>query len=216
MVGVAGRWSCYDVRFSLARDSHGGDELLTEGATGRLMTAYIALLRGINVGGHRQVAMAGLRELCTQVGLADVRSLLQSGNLVFRSDGRTGAQLERLLEVEAAKRLLLETQFFVRSAAEWNAIVRRNPFPHDADRDPAHLLVMLLKEPPRRNEVKALQAAISGREVVRADGRQAYVVYPDGIGRSRLTHALIEQTLGTAATGRNWNTVLKLDALVRA
>ncbi len=179
------------------------------------MTSYIALLKGINVGGHKQVAMADLRELLTDLGLADVRSLLVSGNLAFRSDHRTAAQLERLLEVEVARHLSLETQFFVRSAAEWSAIVRRNPFPRQAERDPAHLVLMLLKAPPGRDAVKALQAAIVSREVVRADGRQAYVVYPDGIGRSPLTHSLIEETLGTAATGRNWNTALKLDALAR-
>jgi uncharacterized protein (DUF1697 family) len=72
---------------------------------------------------------------------------------------------------------------------------------------------MLLKEAPSRASVKALQSAIKGREVVRAKGRHAYVVYPDGVGASRLTSALVERTLRTRSTGRNWNTVLKLAAL---
>jgi uncharacterized protein (DUF1697 family) len=72
---------------------------------------------------------------------------------------------------------------------------------------------MFLKEAPSREDVIALQTAIKGREVVRAEGRHAYIVYPDGVGRSRLTNALIERKLGTRGTGRNWNTVLKLGAL---
>jgi uncharacterized protein (DUF1697 family) len=179
------------------------------------VTVYIALLRAINVGGRKQVAMADLRDFLTQLGFRDGRSLLQSGNLVFRSDTRSGAALERRLETESAKRLSLETDFFVRSAAEWQTIVAGNPFPEEAERDPGHLVVMCLKDPPGARDVKALQDAIPGREAVRADGRTAYVVYPDGIGRSRLTTALLEKKLGTRGTGRNWNTVLKLAALTQ-
>ena len=174
---------------------------------------HIALLRGINVGGHKQVSMADLRDLLTRLGLADVRSLLQSGNLVFGATGRTAGQLERLLETEAAKRLALETDFFVRTAKEWNDVVARNPFRKEAARDPGHLIVMFLKDPPSVRGVTALQAAITGREVVRAGGKHLYIVYPDGAGRSRLTNAVIDKQLGTRGTGRNWNTVLKLDAL---
>ena len=179
------------------------------------MTIHLALLRGINVGGHKQVAMADLRALLTQLGLADARSLLQSGNLVFRSEARTGPQLERLLEAEAEKRLALQTDFFVRSAEQWKAVVAHNPFREEAERDPGHLIVLSLKDAPGLKDVKALQAAITGPEVVRAEGRHAYIVYPSGVGRSRLTNALIEKTLGTRATGRNWNTVLKIAALTK-
>ena len=180
------------------------------------MTTWIALLRGINVGGHKMVGMADLRELLTELGFLDARSLLQSGNLVFRSDGQKSAQLERLLEAETEKRLGVQSDFFVRTADEWRALVARNPFRKEAKGDPAHLLVMLLKDAPDAKNVKALQAAITGREIVRADGRQAYIVYPDGVGRSRLTNALIERKLGTRGTARNWNTVLKVADLLSA
>jgi len=174
------------------------------------MTAYLALLRGINVGGHRQVAMADLRALVAGLGFTDARTLLQSGNLIFRSDHRTTARLELLLEAETERRLGLETAYFVRSARDWDGVVARNPFRAEAARDPARLAVMFLKEVPAARNVAALRAAITGREVVRAAGRHLYIVYPDGMGRSRLTHALIEKLLGTRATGRNWNTVRKL------
>lgn len=177
------------------------------------MTVHVALLRAINLGSHNKVAMADLRGFFAQLGLADPRSLLLSGNVVFRSDRRTGDGLEKLLEAEAARRLDLRTEFFVRSAREWRDIVAGNPFPQEAKRDPSHLVVLFLRDTPDRARVRELQAAIAGREVIRTEGRHAYVVYPDGIGSSRLTHAVIEKRLGTRGTGRNWNTVLKLEAL---
>jgi len=180
------------------------------------MTIHIGLLRAVNLPGHNKIGMADLRELLAALGMRDVRSLLQSGNVVFRSDGHNAAQLERVLERAAAKRLGLETDFFVRTASDWKTVLAGNPFPEEAERDPSHLLVMFLKDAPDREHVTALQEAITGREVVRAKGRHAYVVYPDGIGRSRLTSALIEKKLTTRGTGRNWNTVVKLGALAGA
>ena len=179
------------------------------------MTTYVALLRGINVGGHNKVAMADLRDLLTHLGFTRPRSLLQSGNLVFGSRSRNTQDLERLLEAETARRLHLGADFFVRTAEEWRGVIARNPFPKEAERDPGHFVVQFLKNAPSAANVKDLQAAITGREVVHIHGREAYFVYPDGVGRSRLTNVLVERKLATRATGRNWNTVLKLGALVR-
>jgi uncharacterized protein (DUF1697 family) len=177
------------------------------------MTTWIALLRAVNVGGHNRVAMADLGALLADLGCTNPRSLLQSGNLVFGSSGRAGQSLEARLEAGARERLQLDTEFLVRTAAEWDALVAGNPFPAEAKNDPGHLLVMCLKGSPARSAVTALERAIPGRERVRVSGREAYLVYPDGVGRSRLTAALIERHLGTTGTARNWNTVLKLQAL---
>jgi uncharacterized protein (DUF1697 family) len=174
---------------------------------------HIALLRAINLAGRAQVSMSDLRELFTALGFGDVRTILQSGNVVFRSSARSAAQLERRLETETAKHLHVQTDFFVRSADEWRGILADNPFREEAVRDPGHLTVALLKKAPSGKDVDALQAAITGREIVRRGGRHAYIIYPDGIGRSRLTSALIEKMLGTRGTARNWNTVVKLGAL---
>jgi uncharacterized protein (DUF1697 family) len=178
------------------------------------MTTYVALLRAVNITGHRLVAMAHLRALLSQLGFADPRSLLQSGNLMFQAGARSSAHLERLLETETEKRLGLETEFFIRSGAEWKALVAHNPFREAARRDPAHLAVQFLKDAPPARSVAALRSAITGHEIVRTRGKELYAVYPDGFGRSRLTNALIERRLGTRATGRNWNTVLRLAAAV--
>ena len=111
------------------------------------MTSYIALLRGVNVGGNKPVAMAELRDLLTRLDCADARTLLQSGNAVFRSAERSAAALEERLEAAALRELGLRTTFFVRDAAEWAEIIAGNPFHEEAARDPSHLLVMLFKDP---------------------------------------------------------------------
>jgi uncharacterized protein (DUF1697 family) len=180
------------------------------------MTTYVALLRGINVGGHKMVAMADLRDLLSRLGFADPRSLLQSGNLVFGCRGRSAQALERLLAAETVRRLALDADFFVRTADEWRGVIARNPFPKEAERDPSRFAVQFLKDAPSAANIRDLQAAITGREVVRFLGREGYFVYPDGMGKSRLTGTLVERKLATRATGRNWNTVLKLGALVQA
>jgi uncharacterized protein (DUF1697 family) len=177
------------------------------------VSTYIALLRAINLAGKNRVDMAGLRELCAGLGLEDARTLLQSGNLVFTAKGAS-ASLERALEAEVKKRIGLDTDVFVRTAKEWEAIMAGNPYPGQAERDPGHLVVVFLKDAPGRSRAAALADAIPGREVARVDGRHAYIHYPDGIGRSKLTMALIEKKLGTRGTGRNWNTVRKLGAML--
>jgi uncharacterized protein (DUF1697 family) len=174
---------------------------------------YAALLRGINVGGAKKVSMSDLRDVALGLGLENPRTLLQSGNLVF--DARwSAANLEKKLETATSSRFDLETQYFLRSAPEWLSVVKQNPFPDEAERDPGHLVVVFLRDAPPRPAEKALQAAIVGREIARVVGHEAYVYYRDGIGTSKLTLPRIEKALGTSGTGRNWNTTLKIGALM--
>jgi uncharacterized protein (DUF1697 family) len=177
------------------------------------MSVHIALLRAVNVGGRNPIIMSKLRDLLTELGFVGVRSLLQSGNLVFRGHARTGLEIESLLEKEVAKRLDLQTDFLVRTGEEWKRIITDNPFQDQAKGNPTQLVVMFLKRPPSAEKVAALQSAIAGPEIVRIDGEQAYIVYPAGIGRSRITNTFMEKKFGTRGTARNWNTVLKLAVL---
>jgi uncharacterized protein (DUF1697 family) len=177
------------------------------------MTTYITVLRAINLGAHNRVAMADLRAMLAKLKLEDPKTLLLSGNAVFKSRSASSAALARQLEAASTKHLKVTTDYFVRSAAEWQAIIKGNPFPDEAKTDPGHLLMMCLRDAPSPAAVEALQEKIKGREVVRARGTHAYFVYPDGIGRSKLTIAVIEKALGTRGTARNWNTVLKLGEL---
>jgi uncharacterized protein (DUF1697 family) len=177
------------------------------------MTAHIALLRAVNLPGHNKVAMAELRTCLEQQGFTAVRTLLQSGNAVFGGGRRRGAALERQLEETARAALGVDTTFVVRTREEWDALVAANPFPREAVDDPGHLLLFCLKDAPPADAEARLRAAVKGRERVRVNGRQAYLVYPDGVGESKLTNTVLERWLGSRGTGRNWNTVLKLQAL---
>jgi uncharacterized protein (DUF1697 family) len=175
---------------------------------------YVALVRGINVGGHRMVPMSDLRQVAAGIGLEHPRTLLQTGNLVFASGRRSTIALEKLLEEGARERLDLRTDFMVRSTNEWEAIVRANPFKEAAEQDPGRLVVMFLKAPVRKGAVQELGRINPGPEIIRASERELYIVFPDGQGRSRLPVLMTEARLGTRATARNWNTVLKLLAAV--
>ena len=177
------------------------------------MTPQIALLRAVNVGGVK-VSMADLKTLLIDFGFEGVRTLLNSGNAVFRSEGTNGADLEEALETEFAKRAGRLTEFFVRTAEEWKSIIDRNPMTDQARGDPGHLLLVILKRAPSNQEIESVRGAIVGPEIVQADGKQAYIYYPAGVGQSKLTAKLIEKYLGSPGTGRNWNTVLKLAAMV--
>lgn len=177
------------------------------------MTAAIALLRAVNVGGNNKLAMADLRKLGETLGFENVRTLLQSGNLVFTTEAAADAALEKALESAARETLGLDTDFIVRTAFEWAAMIEANPFADAAKRDPGHLVVVALKAEPNPASVDALRSTITGPERIEAIGKTLFATYPDGIGRSKLTMPLIEKKLGTRGTGRNWNTVLKLAAL---
>ena len=176
----------------------------------------IALFRAVNVGG-RMVRMADLKDVLLELGLEDPQTLLQSGNAVFGVDASAARGTPAALEARIERALLAKTGIqsdtFVRTAAEWDAAVAANPF-DEQHSDPGHMILTTLGAEPSAAAVTALRASIKGPEVIHAHGRALYVVYPDGMGQSKLTNVVIERTLDTRGTARNWNTVLKLQALV--
>jgi len=173
----------------------------------------VALLRAVNVGGTGKLSMAALKALAEDIGLADPATLLQSGNLVFGAQGKTPAALETLLEKEILKRLSVQTDVMVRTATQLEAALERNPFPREAKNDPGRVHVHFLKSPVKAAEVASLTRAIKGRESVGGTGSEIFIHFPDGVGTSKLTGAVIERHLGARGTSRNWNTVTKLAAL---
>ena len=174
---------------------------------------YIALLRAINLAGLNRVPMAKLRAMLEALGMKNVTTLLQSGNVVFSTNKATTESLEKKLEAASAKTFGFATDYFVRTDKEWQKVIDGNPFPREAAADPGRLIVLFLKGPLKPASDKALQDKIPGREVIKVDrvgDRHAYIYYPDGQGRSKLTAAMLEKYLGSRGTARNWNTVLKL------
>jgi uncharacterized protein (DUF1697 family) len=176
---------------------------------------FVALLRAVNLAGRNAVSMAALRSIAEEAGFQSVKTLLQSGNLVFRAPETSPPELETTLERRLKAGLGLTTDIMVRSGPELHAIVAANPFPDAARDDPGHLVVNFLKQSPPEEAVQALREANKGPEIIHARGRELYIVYPEGIGRSKLTGALMDSKLKTRGTGRNWNTVLKLADMAR-
>lgn len=180
------------------------------------MTLHVALFRGINVGGRNVLPRAALRSLLRDLGFENPRSVRQSGNLVFGADAKhTPIAIEQQIEAAVQERFGTAGTLVVRTAAQWASVVACNPFPGEAGSDPAHMVVMALKTAPDADAAALLRVGYPGRESIAIEGREAYLVYPDGIGRSRLTHAVLEKKLGVVGTARNWNTVLELAELAR-
>jgi len=177
------------------------------------MTPHAALLRGVNVGGNKGVPMAALKSVAAGLSLRNPRTLLQSGNLVFLSEGHSGEALERMLEAAILTEIGVTTAVCVRSAAVWSALVEANPFPEAAREDPAHLLLTAFKTPPHPDGPETLAAVYKGPERIAVARNHAYIFYPEGVGNSKLTPALLGRHLGQG-TARNWNTVLKLQAML--
>ena len=178
-----------------------------------MVLIYATFLRGINVGGNKKLSMGDLRIFLTELGFTKVQTLHQSGNVVFESDERGSQELEIYLAEEVEKRFELTTEFVVRTPEEIASVIARNPFPDEAIQDPGHLLVLFMKSGPTAKDIESLQATIVGREVVHADGKQVYAIFPDGIGNSKLISQL-DRKLGKTWTGRNWNTITKLHEMM--
>ena len=172
-------------------------------------TRYVVLLRGINLGKARQVAMPRLREVLTACGHAEVRTHLRSGNVVLDSplsEKKLAADVRGAIEEEFG----FEVPVVVRTGAEVAAVVRGDPFATEAT-DPARYLVTFLSEPPPPDKVDALPPADVGDYLVR--GRELYLWLPDGIQDTPLASWKWGQLLGVPGTTRNWNTVTKLAEL---
>jgi len=170
------------------------------------MTAYIALIRGINVGGHKKLKMADVKASCESLGWRDVRTHLQSGNVVFRSAKKDRARLAK--ELEGA--LGVEAKVILRDADELEKIIAANPMPEEAQRGPSHFIVVFLSGQPTAAAMQSLRDAYAGPETMHLHGSELYIEYGAGMGTSKLTNTLIERKLGVSGTARNWNTVTKL------
>lgn len=172
----------------------------------------IALLRAVNVGGTGKLPMAELREALAQAGLAEVRTVLASGNVLF-SDPRAPEALEPLVEAVLRERFGLSSEVYVRTAEAWAALAEANPFPEAAAERPARLHLIVGREPADLARLEALRGVGPSGERIEAGDRALYLDYVDGVGESRLTPAWIASRLGFQGTARNWNTVLRLAAL---
>jgi uncharacterized protein (DUF1697 family) len=178
------------------------------------MPRYLALLRGINVGGHNKVAMADLRDLAAALGLADATTYIQSGNLIFSCAEPDTAKLADLLEREIASRLDVRPAVVVLSRPELKQVIADNPFPGETNPKCLHAVFHRSEVSPDR--IATVAAAVQqARAAGSSDdativGRTLFLHTPDGFGRSELAARLTSAKVQATGTARNWATVMKL------
>ncbi|WP_369058794.1 DUF1697 domain-containing protein [Caulobacter sp. 73W] len=173
------------------------------------MSRHIALLRGINVGGRGLLSMADLRALAASIGFTDVKTLLQSGNMVFNAAG-SPAELERKLEGALKAHAGRDILVMIRTPQEWAAIIDANPMPDFAAQHPSFYQAFFMKEPLEPAALAAALEAHEGPETFHLDGRTIYASFPGGMSQSTLMDKPLDKRIGAVTTARNWNTVLKL------
>lgn len=173
------------------------------------MTTNVALLRGINLGGRNKVGMDSLRQLFLALGHVDVKSYLQSGNVIFRSPVKESSRLARDIEERLARDLGLTVTVLLRTGDDFEQIVANNPF-LGRKIDPGKLHVTFLADKPDHERAPRLETPAGDSDEFSLAGREVYLHCPDGYGRTKLNNAYIERRLGVAATTRNWKTVTSL------
>ncbi len=172
------------------------------------MQAYVALLRGVNLGAHNRVAMADLRRVLAEAGFSEVATHLQSGNAIFGARQRSAAAVERVVEEVLRAQLGLDIDVMVRTPAELAAVVEGTPYPPGKT-----LYVGFLKSEPAAEAAAALDSARFEPERFELRGRELYLHYPNGYGRTKMNGAYFERVLERPVTVRNWNVTSALAEL---
>jgi uncharacterized protein (DUF1697 family) len=176
---------------------------------------YVALLRGVNVGGKNMLPMKDLAEMFAAAGCGDVRTYIQSGNVIFRATNGVAAKAGAIVAAEISERFGYKTPVVLRSAEQLEAVLASNPFvvqklPEEA------LYVMFLANRPAEPPVAGLDPNRSPGDKFVVRGADIYLHLPNGAGRSKLTNAFFDSKLATVSTARNWRTVTKLLELMKA
>jgi uncharacterized protein (DUF1697 family) len=177
------------------------------------VTRFLALLRAVNVGG-RKLPMAELRALCAgELGWREVQTYIQSGNLVFEAEA-PAADLEAALERAVETRFGFAAPAMVRTASEWRALLRENPFLGEAEAEPSRVFLGIAKGAVAPGAAEKIAARAAAGERVKEAGGALWFHYPDGAGTSKLTPALIDRAAGCPVTARNWRTAVTLGEML--
>ena len=178
------------------------------------MPTHVALLRGINLG-SRRLPMKDLARIFEDEGCADVRTYIQSGNVVYRAGAALARRISDMVEAAIAERFGFEAPVVTRTAAEIAAVVRANPYANEAAADPKSVHVAFLKDLPAPRAVSSLDPDRSPPDTFVVRGREIYLHLPNGAARSKLTNPWFDSRLRTVSTSRNWRTVTTLEQMAR-
>ena len=176
----------------------------------------VAMLRSVNLPNHQKVNMQALKTLCTSLGLRDVQTYIQSGNLVFRDAEEDPDALAQRIEQAMEASFGFRPVVIVRTASELRKVIANNPFRGRKEVEPSKLLVVFIKSAPTKQARDKLLAIPCEPEELRIHGCEVYIYYPDGMARPKIPLIRMEKALQSSSTGRNWNTVNKLLAMAEA
>ena len=172
----------------------------------------VALLRGINVGGKNKLPMKELTALFVEAGCEEVRTYIQSGNVVFRAGSAVEEEISSIISASILERYGYQVPVITRTAGELQEIMEANPF-LEAGAETDKLHVMFLAELPDSASVDTLDPERSPGDEFAVRGREVYLHCPNGVARSKLTNSYFDARLSTTSTSRNWRTARKLLAL---
>ena len=181
----------------------------TKKASGRKEDAFVALLRGINVGGNNMLPMKDLAAMFEKAGCSEVKTYIQSGNVVFRADAKIASRIAAVISQAILKKFGVRVPVVVRTASDLLRVTSSNPF-IESGVDPDKLHVVFLADRPAAAQAALLDPVRSPPDEFLVRGAEIYLHCPGGVGRSKLTNVYFDAKLGTVSTGRNWRTVLKL------
>jgi uncharacterized protein (DUF1697 family) len=179
------------------------------------MPMYIAMLRGINVTGYKIIKMEALRAAFAALGFKNVKTYVQSGNVIFEATSSSTASLSKIIEQKILRDFGHSVPVFLRTPKEMAETVKRNPFLKTPALDHSRLYVTFLAEAAPKTAAELLQPLAVGAEQIRVIGREIYLYCPLGYGQSKISNTAIEKKLSLGATTRNWKTTQTLLAMTQ-
>ncbi len=171
------------------------------------MPVLISMLRGVNLGPHNRIKMDALRALYESLKLESPRTYLQSGNVIFRTKEKNSAQLAQKIRTAIEKKLKCNPEVILRTPEELRSAIAATPFADRPNLEPGKILVSFLAAEPPREAQNGFDRFKDYPEEVHLKGRELYIYFPNGAGRSKLPWSALEKMLKVTGTARNWNTV---------
>jgi uncharacterized protein (DUF1697 family) len=174
------------------------------------MPVLISFLRSVNVGGHAKIKMDALRDLCVSLKFQEPQTYVQSGNVIFKTPERNLALVAKRFQQAIEKKFACCPLVVLRTVSELRAVVANNPFARRSGIEPGKLLVSFLAGAPGKDAHKNLASLAIQPEELHLIGRELFIYFPNGQGKSKLPWARMDKVLETPGTGRNWNSVTKI------
>jgi len=174
------------------------------------MPVVICLLRAVNVGGHNMIKMDALRSLCESLQLQNPQTYVQSGNVVFKTKEKDLARLAKRIADAIERKFCFRPEVVLRTSSDLRQVIARNPFAKRRNIETGKLLVFFLATDPGPEARRSALEIKADTEELHIDDSEPYIYFPNGVGKTKLSFSLIDRTLKTQGTGRNWNTVTKL------